>query len=70
MTKDIKNLYLKKILELSQLQKIIGNFPTNTETQTVEVKTLDSFDLKNVNFIKIDVQGYEFEVLEGGEKLF
>jgi len=27
MTKDIKNLYLKKILELSQLQKIIGNFP-------------------------------------------
>ena len=27
MPKDIKNLYLKKILELSQLQKIIGNFP-------------------------------------------
>ena len=51
-------------------KKIIGNFPTNTETQTVEVKTLDSFDLKNINFIKIDVQGYEFEVLAGGEKTF
>ena len=27
MKKDIKNLYLKKILDLSQLQKIIGSFP-------------------------------------------
>ena len=31
---------------------------------------MDSFDLKNINFIKIDVQGYEFEVLEGGKKTF
>jgi hypothetical protein len=31
----------------------------------VPKKTLDSFGLTNVNFIKIDVEGHEKEVLEG-----
>jgi FkbM family methyltransferase len=31
----------------------------------VEVRTLDSFDLKGVQFIKVDVEGSELEVLEG-----
>ncbi len=30
--------------------------------------TLDSFDLTNVDFIKIDTEGYEYFVLKGAEK--
>ena len=31
------------------------------------MKRLDSFGFKRVDFIKIDVEGYELEVLKGGE---
>ena len=31
----------------------------------VEIKRLDSFNFKRVDFIKIDVEGYELEVLKG-----
>ena len=31
----------------------------------MKVATLDSYDLQNVGFIKIDVEGHELEVLEG-----
>lgn len=34
----------------------------------VPMRTLDSFELDNVCFIKIDVEGHELEVLKGGEK--
>ena len=34
----------------------------------VNVRTLDSFNLTNIGFIKMDVEGYEKEVLEGGLK--
>lgn len=37
----------------------------NTPSIEVPKKTLDSFNLTNVNFIKIDVEGHEKEVLEG-----
>lgn len=33
--------------------------------EEVQVKTLDSYNLKNFNFINMDVQGYELEVLKG-----
>lgn len=36
--------------------------------ETVEMKRLDGFLFKNYNFINIDVQGYEMEVLKGAEK--
>jgi FkbM family methyltransferase len=37
------------------------------KTPSIDVpkKTLDSFEFKNINFIKIDVEGHEKEVLEG-----
>jgi len=34
----------------------------------VPMKTLDSFNLTNINFIKIDVEGHEKEVIEGSVK--
>jgi len=40
-------------------------FPT---TEEVVVNTLDSFEIENCNFINMDVQGYELEVLKGATK--
>jgi len=37
----------------------------NTPHITVEKNTLDSYNLTNIGFIKIDVEGHEKEVLEG-----
>jgi FkbM family methyltransferase len=42
-----------------------GQFPRE-RTYTVEVRTLDSFRLSDVRFIKVDVEGSEREVLDGG----
>jgi FkbM family methyltransferase len=38
------------------------------ETISVMEKTLDSFKLRNIGFIKIDVEGVELEVLKGAEE--
>lgn len=35
------------------------------ETRTIQARTLDSFNLSNVGFIKMDVEGHEIEVLRG-----
>ena len=40
-------------------------FPT---TEEVEVELLDSFKIKDCNFINMDVQGYELEVLKGAKE--
>ena len=37
-------------------------------TITVPVKTLDSFNFQNVGFIKMDVEGFELQVLQGGRE--
>lgn len=34
----------------------------------IQMRTLDSFNLTNVDLIKIDVEGYEMKVLHGAEK--
>jgi FkbM family methyltransferase len=36
--------------------------------QSVEMKRLDDFSFEKYNFINLDVQGYEMEVLKGAEK--
>ena len=36
------------------------------EFRKVSVKTLDSFNLKDIGFIKIDVEGFEEKVIRGG----
>jgi FkbM family methyltransferase len=37
----------------------------NHKSITVEAKTLDSYNFKNIGFIKIDVEGFELSVIEG-----
>ena len=34
-------------------------------TESIQVKTLDSYNLQGVDFIKIDVEGFELEVIKG-----
>lgn len=36
--------------------------------EKIAMKTLDSFKLHNVRFIKIDIEGYELEALKGGHQ--
>ena len=35
---------------------------------SVQVDMMDSFSLNNIAFIKVDVEGYEWYVLQGGEQ--
>jgi FkbM family methyltransferase len=44
--------------------------PPSCEHTVLEVpmKTLDEYNFKDVNFIKIDVEGHEMEVIEGGRE--
>ena len=39
---------------------------TDRKTYKIKIKTLDKLNLPEVKFIKIDVEGYEIEVLKGG----
>ena len=50
----------------------VCSFDYDTQRQTpsiqVPMQTLDSFGLTNIGFIKIDVEGYELQVLQGAEE--
>jgi FkbM family methyltransferase len=35
---------------------------------SIDMKTLDSFSLKSVDFIKIDAEGYEHHIIDGGRE--
>ena len=35
----------------------------------IEIRTLDSFNLEDIDYIKIDAEGYEIEALIGARKL-
>ncbi len=43
----------------------MGLISSEGDGESVEMVTLDSFNLDNVSFIKIDVEGHEIEVLKG-----
>lgn len=45
--------------------------PSNhMEKREVALSSLDEWDFTDVDFVKIDAQGCEFEILKGGKKLF
>jgi FkbM family methyltransferase len=62
-------------VKYGQKQMNIASFdkPTNPDmsylTQLVDTVTLDLMGFENVGFIKIDVEGHEYSVLQGAEKL-
>ena len=45
-----------------------GSTQIDEDGQGIEMRTLDSFDFTVVDFLKIDVENYEYFVVEGGEK--
>ena len=46
--------------------RIKSDQPHGNSTLPVKVKTLDSYQIRDVDFIKMDVEGYEPRVLQGG----
>jgi FkbM family methyltransferase len=42
--------------------------PTEPPTETVHLRTLDSYNFEDVDIIKIDVEGHEFDVVQGAEQ--
>lgn len=48
--------------------KYLSDADSTTKKVSVELKTLDSFGLTNIGFIKIDVEGFEKEVLMGAKE--
>lgn len=52
--------------QMGSLNSIKAEFPH--AAVPVEIRTLDSFAFENVGFIKIDVEGFEAEVLKGAEE--
>lgn len=61
------NLESSSILKPNLDSKVFGSI-TFDGTEEVEMKTLDDYNFQGYNFINIDVQGYELEVLKGAEK--
>ncbi len=49
------------------LNKYLKNIDIKIKKKSVDVRKLDSFNLKS-NFIKIDTEGFEFEILKGSVK--
>ena len=46
----------------------MSRFQKEKGTETIQVKTLDSYNFKNVDIIKMDVEGYELFALEGARE--
>lgn len=57
------NSLLKPLLHTKQYPQIVFN-----ETEEVQIYPLDHFEIKGCNFLNIDVQGFELEVLKGAER--
>lgn len=56
-------LGLSSVVNKEQLNK------KNEHIVKIFIKKLDNYNLKNISFIKMDVQGYEYNVLQGATRL-
>ena len=45
------------------------SFNSTSKKEIVKIQKLDLLNIENIKFIKIDVEGYEYEVLKGAENL-
>lgn len=53
------------LVDITRKAKTLGTHVTPNSKGTIPIRTLDSFDLDNVDFIKIDVEGFETNVIKG-----
>lgn len=51
---------------LSTFGTNLTRFTENTNKKKVQVKTLDDFMFKKIDFIKIDTEGFEYYIIKGG----
>jgi FkbM family methyltransferase len=60
----------KDLFGCSSILKPSSNYDTVSfsSNEIVEMRTLDSFNFSGYNFLNIDVQGYELEVLKGSSE--
>jgi FkbM family methyltransferase len=49
-------------------EMILGNKVTQVKKHKVKVKRLDRLSINNVGFVKIDVEGFEYNVLKGAKE--
>lgn len=68
--KDLKMTPLKEQLFSEDCINYGGRGLTNSEEgeEEVSLTTIDSLNLTKLDFIKLDVQGFELETIKGGEK--
>lgn len=59
----------KKIMVLYNPKETGNTHASDKGNLEIEVRTLDSFDLNYIDYIKIDAEGYEIESLIGAQKL-
>ena len=59
----------KKISVLYSPKETGNTHASDKGNLDVEIKTLDSFNLENIDYIKIDAEGYEIEALSGARNL-
>ncbi len=72
-SKGWSNIYVAAESLFSSLNPIVNYSTTNTQIENVEIDTIDDFcsrqKIKKIGFLKIDTEGYDFEVLKGAQEM-